>query len=229
VLKCNPGIASFLYRRSCQQAIGEYDPSLEGAEDWDVWLRLTERFKAVYVPEILYYYRHHVDSMTQRIPERVRQSSREVFNRAQERCRGQFDLDALYPAIAKCADRTAAETDACFDLGTRLLRSPFAPAQVAAIFLSAAFGRNHSPETLFNLTAAMVKSGAWDQAARSLVDLQKNNQPQVQGRVPQLVEALLTQQPLQDSALFDLDRESELLSETRALRLTYSLSLAASN
>lgn len=228
LLKCNPGIASFLYRRTCQQAVGDYDPSLEGAEDWDVWLRLAERCPAVYVPEILYYYRKHGDSMTDRIPERIRKSSCEVFYRAKERCGGQFNLHALYPAIAKCANRPAAETDACFDMGTRMLRSPFVPAQVAAIFLSAAFDKNRSPETLFNLATAFIKIEAWDQAARSLVVLQKVKNAQIQRCLPQLVEAVRTRRPLsvQDPALFDLDATTELLSQTRASRLAYSLSLA---
>lgn len=228
LLKCNPGIASFMYRRTCQQAVGDYDPSLEGAEDWDVWLRMAERSPAVYVSEILYYYRHHADSMTQRIPDRVRKSSCEVFYRAKDRWGGHFDLHALYPAIAKCSNRNAAETQACFDLGTRMLRSPFIPAQAAAFFLSSAFDKNHSPETLFNLAAAFIKIEAWDPAARSVFLLQKVKHAEIQRRLPQLVEAVCTRNGFngQDPALFDLDAASELLSKTRASRLTYSLSLA---
>src|SRR5262249_7409539 len=78
LLKQNPGIAAFMYRRSGQAAVGLYDPALDGAEDWDMWLRIVERTAAVYVPEILMYYRVHADSMTARQRERIFRASRQV-------------------------------------------------------------------------------------------------------------------------------------------------------
>src|SRR6185295_3299962 len=64
LLAQSPGNAAFLYRRACQERVGEYDPALEGAEDWDMWLRIAEHVPTVYVPEILVYYRLHGRSMT---------------------------------------------------------------------------------------------------------------------------------------------------------------------
>ena len=58
-LSINPGVAAFLYRRHCLETVGPYEPELNGAEDWDMWLRIVERHPAVAVPELLYYYRHY--------------------------------------------------------------------------------------------------------------------------------------------------------------------------
>ncbi|HYC77798.1 MAG TPA: glycosyltransferase, partial [Planctomycetota bacterium] len=50
----NPGNAAFLYRRCVAEAIGAYDPDLEGAEDWDYWIRLSERAPAIAVDAVVY-------------------------------------------------------------------------------------------------------------------------------------------------------------------------------
>ena len=126
-MKQNPGIAAFLYRRACQEAVGAYDPTLEGAEDWDMWLRIVERYPTtVYVPEVLYYYRLHGDSMTVKQRERVATASRQVVQHAIAR-RGQLDIEELFPTLGACRDRGEAELHACAEFGTALLQSPWAP------------------------------------------------------------------------------------------------------
>lgn len=58
-------IQSFLYRRTVRDKVGEYDPAMFLAEDYDYWLRcyqagivMTPR------PDNLYEYRHHADSLS---------------------------------------------------------------------------------------------------------------------------------------------------------------------
>ena len=53
-------------RRTAFDAVGGYDESMrDGCEDWDFWLRLVQRgFPGVIVPEVFFYYRRTVSSMS---------------------------------------------------------------------------------------------------------------------------------------------------------------------
>ena len=56
--------ACFLYRRVCLDTVGDYDDSLRGGEDWDYWLRISRYYRLLHVPESLYLYREHSQSLT---------------------------------------------------------------------------------------------------------------------------------------------------------------------
>ena len=56
--------ACFLYRRECQDKVGLYDTDLFLAEDWEYWWRISHHFRMMRVPEVLYQYRFHEDSLT---------------------------------------------------------------------------------------------------------------------------------------------------------------------
>ena len=60
----NPVGAAFLYRREVPEALGDYDESLFGAEDYDFWLRAARVFKLKPVDRDLYFYRRHDASLT---------------------------------------------------------------------------------------------------------------------------------------------------------------------
>lgn len=171
LLKQNPGLAAFLYRRACQEEVGPYDPALEGAEDWDMWLRIVERRPAVYVPEILYDYRLHDDSMTAQKRDRVAQASRAVVTRALERRGGRLDLHELYPSLPECTDRATAELHACLDFGTSLLQSPWAPVELALAFLEAACSIRRDPVVLANHAIACARAGRWVDVRRDVAEL----------------------------------------------------------
>ena len=161
LIKCNPGIAAFMYRRECQDSVGCYDPELEGAEDWDMWLRILERYPAVYLPETLYYYRLHDDSMTATKRELIDASSRKTILKAFTRHNGKIPLEKYYPSLGGCRDHHTAETVAYLDLGTKLLISPNAPAELALPFLETAYDRAPSPLHLWNLALCYGKMGRW--------------------------------------------------------------------
>jgi O-antigen biosynthesis protein len=54
---------SFLYRRSCGEAAGQYDEHVGTAFDWDYWLRMSRICSFRHVPQTLYEYRKHPASL----------------------------------------------------------------------------------------------------------------------------------------------------------------------
>jgi GT2 family glycosyltransferase/MoaA/NifB/PqqE/SkfB family radical SAM enzyme/Flp pilus assembly protein TadD len=163
LLCANPGIASFMYRRECHEAVGFYDTEIEGAEDWDMWIRIVEKFQPILVDAVPYYYRTHADTMTARIPEKIRLSCRKAFEKAIGRIGGLPSAEALYPAIAECSDPSAAEAHADFDFGTRLLLAPSGFLDHAAAYLGKAVAiRPDFHEAAFNLALACGRAGDRD-------------------------------------------------------------------
>jgi glycosyltransferase involved in cell wall biosynthesis len=71
-LVCNPVGAAFLYRNEVPAALGGYDETLFGAEDYDFWLRAARHFAFVTVNEDLYLYRRHAASLTDQRAIRIR-------------------------------------------------------------------------------------------------------------------------------------------------------------
>ena len=57
--------ACFLYSRKIAEKVGEYDPSLFLAEDYDYWARISFCGKIFHINKELYYYRRHDDSLTE--------------------------------------------------------------------------------------------------------------------------------------------------------------------
>lgn len=66
-----------LYRRRCLEQVGGYDETLrggaEGCDDWDIALKVTERWRVAVVPAALVAYRKHPNSVSGR-PDRMWQS-----------------------------------------------------------------------------------------------------------------------------------------------------------
>lgn len=56
--------ACFLYRRAVYEMVGEYDPAMTLAEDYDYWLRVYRQFRMARISELLYKYRKHKRSLT---------------------------------------------------------------------------------------------------------------------------------------------------------------------
>ncbi len=225
LLKQNPGIAAFLYRRSDQEAVGPYDPTLEGAEDWDMWLRLVERRPAVYVPEILCYYRLHDDSMTATKRDGIAAASRRVLANALARRGGSLDIEELFPALAACADRGEAELYACAAFGTALLQSPWAPPELAASFLDAACSVRPEPVALANFAIACGRAGRFTEVRRALESLRSVPHADIRRLVLALEAAATDERRELAFALqpFGIDTTgAELFERERALRRVYS-------
>ncbi|KJE92605.1 glycosyl transferase [Capsaspora owczarzaki ATCC 30864] len=86
IISRNYGMASFMYRRRCADAVGKYDTSLMGTEDWDYWLRVRHNCGPwVYAPVPLVRYRRHPLSMSATIkldPIRHRTRQKAIVNAA---------------------------------------------------------------------------------------------------------------------------------------------------
>jgi glycosyltransferase involved in cell wall biosynthesis len=81
--------ACFLYRSRAGRAIGEYDSTLLGTEDYDYWLRMSLIGKIAHVDsdECLYSYRVHADSLSGRHAEMIARRALELIAYHQERRR----------------------------------------------------------------------------------------------------------------------------------------------
>jgi glycosyltransferase involved in cell wall biosynthesis len=69
--------ACFLYRRRVYEVIGNYDPDLFLAEDYEYWLRASRLFELAPLHKVLYEYRWHDESLTQSARRRDARASTE--------------------------------------------------------------------------------------------------------------------------------------------------------
>jgi len=74
--------ACFLYRARVTEALGGYDTSLFGVEDFDFWLRAALRFTFVALHEDLYVYRKHGGSLTSQRAEQIQALTAQIVERA---------------------------------------------------------------------------------------------------------------------------------------------------
>ena len=56
--------SSVVVRKRCLDAVGGFDGSLAPSEDYDLWLRVCQRFPVGYVPEVLVKVRRHAGNLT---------------------------------------------------------------------------------------------------------------------------------------------------------------------
>ncbi|MFD0835490.1 glycosyltransferase family 2 protein [Mariniflexile aquimaris] len=60
----NSAIGTSMLRKLCWQEIGGYDEKMKkGYEDWEFYIRLTQKWKVHVIPEVLFFYRQRDDSM----------------------------------------------------------------------------------------------------------------------------------------------------------------------
>jgi glycosyltransferase involved in cell wall biosynthesis len=59
--------SNIMIKRECVDVVGEFDPTLKSAEDWDYCLRLAAKFAYVVVPEYQILYRRSSTSMSSKV------------------------------------------------------------------------------------------------------------------------------------------------------------------
>ena len=76
---------STMIRRECFSRVGTYREEFNLAEDWDLWLRIGERYELANLPEPLYQYRLVLTSVSQSNGHRQRQVARRMLEEAMAR------------------------------------------------------------------------------------------------------------------------------------------------
>ena len=79
--------SSVMVRRSIVQELGGFEESIRGTEDWDLWIRIAERWQVAACHEPLVCYRFH-GGMISGDPSRMIDARRRVIQRAMDSPRG---------------------------------------------------------------------------------------------------------------------------------------------
>ncbi len=164
----NVGMASFLYRASVAQQVGLYDETLNGAEDWDMWLRILEVSDAKYVDDMQYYYRLHNNSMTRSIPDKIALASQGTLQKLRLRHGNGFDMQKFYPCLHLALDQSLAQWQAPARLGSILIESRFCQADWTVELLVQALRMHYTPQLHQNLVVFLCRCGRWDLALFSI-------------------------------------------------------------
>jgi len=97
--------ACFLYRRELAEKIGEYDPELFLAEDYEYWIRAYLNGTLHHIPEVLYEYGWHDKSLTVSKELQVRHKTFEAKNKhlaeLLSRCISQDEKNRFYNTMLK--------------------------------------------------------------------------------------------------------------------------------
>jgi glycosyltransferase involved in cell wall biosynthesis len=83
-LRNRPLSSSIVVRRAAFEELGCFDPRLRSSEDRDMWIRLTQRHRAWFIPEAFALIRRHDSNMSRNAP-RMQYNSLEVLTRAWRR------------------------------------------------------------------------------------------------------------------------------------------------
>lgn len=81
--------STVMIRRECIDTVGGFDPQLPSRQDYDLWIRITERFSVSYVDEILVEKREQTDSISKNFERRI-EGDRAVLQKVRGRI-DQFD------------------------------------------------------------------------------------------------------------------------------------------
>ena len=73
--------ASFLYRRTVYEKVGNYSTLMFLVEDYDYWLRVARYFRLHYCPKRIYRYREHGGSLTSQRSHEIRIAFENSFSR----------------------------------------------------------------------------------------------------------------------------------------------------
>ncbi len=178
------GNASFLYRADIAKKAGLYDASLTGAEDLDMWLRMSLLTRGVLVESVLYYYRIHGDTMTAKIPGKVAVATRGVVDKFLASCGGKIDVDRVFPGIAESQNPALSRWQAKVWLSARLFACPYWPVAPIAEMLISAMAEHYDQALVGNAVSLFVNKELWDEATAFLSAVsQKDRSDYVQNLV----------------------------------------------
>jgi hypothetical protein len=209
-LLCRNGNASFLYEAELARQVGSYDPSLTGAEDLDMWIRMAKVTRAVHVDSILYYYRLHDNSMTHQIPDRVWKATEATIRKFLTGSGGVLDVDQIFPTIRTCPDPPQARLQALIWLSYKLAMAPQVPVEALVDLLEKAYAQLKQPFLVVNIAILLGLRGYWTEAETRLTSV--NPSPEIT-RLLEII-ACRDKAALQ-LAPFSVINEGDLLFERR--------------
>lgn len=62
--------SAYIVRRDVFQQVGNFDEKLQARQDWDMWIRIAEKYKIAAVPEVLVNFREHTGQRTASNPQK---------------------------------------------------------------------------------------------------------------------------------------------------------------
>lgn len=89
--------SAVMFRRAAVVAAGGYDPRAQHAEDYDLWLRLSERHRVANLPEILVDWRVHDEQVSQK----TIRAQRRTADRLRQQAFGRRRAAGVLPAHAR--------------------------------------------------------------------------------------------------------------------------------
>jgi len=99
--------ACTLVRRDCLLEVGSYNANFTCQDGWDLWLKMTERFKVGNVNLPLFYYRHHGKNLTTD-SERILRTRADIMRAHAERVAlKQFRCVAVLPVRGRVVDSSS--------------------------------------------------------------------------------------------------------------------------
>jgi glycosyltransferase involved in cell wall biosynthesis len=170
------GNASFMYRSDIARQAGDHDVSLTGAEDMDMWLRMSQLTRGVLVESVLYFYRLHEKSMTATIPKKVADATTRMIEKFIASCGGSVDVTRIFPGIATSADPALSRWQAQIWLAARFAGSAFWPVKPIIDLLKSALSARYESVLVGNIVLLLVRMGDWAGAAEIIKICAQNDQ-----------------------------------------------------
>jgi hypothetical protein len=63
--------SAVMHKRECLNGVGLFDESITGDDDWDMWIRISEKFEMGYIGKPLVKYRVHKENISLIRPKRL--------------------------------------------------------------------------------------------------------------------------------------------------------------
>lgn len=177
---------SVMFRREVFDRVGGYREACVHWEDIDLFLRISDVSRVLVLPDVLYHYRFHTNSVTLTSPEKFVERSFDLMYRClAERAAGRDYTPLLEAAVSKTGGDHSdlIRLRALFSLGSSRLWSGHSPAMTGALFNRSSLAWNRetmqtlvwamwgslSPRTLRSFLRLLVRARDWA-ASRRLQD-----------------------------------------------------------
>jgi len=90
--------STVMHKRKCLDEVGLFDESVTGNDDWDMWIRMSEKFEMGYIGKPLVKYRVHKENISLTRPKRldyIRYTKMKVLEKTYERQERPFWLKLI--------------------------------------------------------------------------------------------------------------------------------------